>query len=75
MKRKWNDPPNWDKHLDEAIEEVNAIAPAVEDIVAAKSWPESEGGMAETWLGVWAFCVCTGLFWMLVDLTVAVLSR
>lgn len=40
MKRKWVDPPNWDSHLDEAIEEVNALAPAAIDIAACRAWPE-----------------------------------
>ncbi len=42
MTRKWHNPPNWDRHLEEAIEEVNALAPAVEGLVAVEAEPRRE---------------------------------
>ncbi len=58
MRRKWHNPPNWDACLDEAIEEVNALAPAAMDIFACPAEPERFDPSPPLWFGVIVMVGC-----------------
>lgn len=67
MKSILRDPPNWDAHLDEAIEEVNALYPAAMDIVAVKTDPREEAiKRALAGPPAWVFGVAGSMFAALV---------
>ncbi len=73
MKRKWHNPPQWDQHLDEAIEEINAMGLGDEGLIACPAEPPRHRGYWNGWPGVVVVAVWTfGVIGICVRILIAV---